>query len=105
MAVEPLFEGSADQILEDLEENLKECAALLLVYGKSTPPWVRAQLRRYHRLEKIRKEPPRLRTILLGPPAPKSEGDLGASGRFTKLDCQDGVTTEHLNRILAELHR
>src|SRR5262249_23291720 len=105
MAVEPLFEGPADQILEDLEENLKECAALLLVYGNSTPPWVRAQLRRYNKVEKSRKEPLRLKTIVLGPPAPKTERDLGASGRFTKLDCQNGFTTEHLHRILAELHR
>jgi hypothetical protein len=105
MAVEPLFEGPADQILEDLEENLKECTALLLVYGNSTPPWVRAQLRRYNKVEKSRKEPLRLMTIVLGPPAPKTERDLGASGRFTKLDCQNGFTTEHLHRILAELHR
>jgi len=103
MAVEPLFEGPADQILEDLEENLKDCGALLLVYGNSTPPWVRAQLRRYSKLEKSRKESPRLKTILLGPPAPKSDRDLGASGQFTKMDCQNGITTEHLHRILAEL--
>jgi hypothetical protein len=103
MAVGPLFEGPADQILEDLEENLKECAALLLVYGNSTPPWVRAQLRRYNKLEKSRKESPRLKTILLGPPAPKTDRDLGASGIFTKIDCQNGITTEHLHRILVEL--
>jgi hypothetical protein len=105
MAMEPLFQGSADQILEDLEANLKDCAALLLVYGNSAPPWVRAQLRRYNKLERLREEPPRLKTILLGPPAPKSEQDLGSSGGFKKIDCQNGITAEHLQHIVAELRR
>ena len=103
MAMEPLFEGSADQILEDLEANLKDCAGLLLVYGKSAPPWVRAQLRRYNKLEKLREEPLRLKTILLGPPAPKSERNLGSAGGFTRIDCQNGVTAEDVRRIVAEL--
>jgi hypothetical protein len=102
IAMEPLFEGSADQILEDLEANLRQCSALLLVYGNSAPPWVRAQLRRYSKLEKFRDEPPRSKIILLGPPAPKSESDLGSAGGFKKIDCQNGITAEQLARILAE---
>jgi hypothetical protein len=105
MVMEPLFEGSADQILEDLEANLKDCAALLLVYGHSGPPWVRAQLRRYNKLEKSRLYPPKLKTILLGPPAPKSERDIGSAGGFTKIDCQNGVTMDIVSRIVSELRR
>jgi len=103
MAMEPLFEGSADEILEDLEANLKDCAALVLVYGKSGPPWVRAQLRRYAKL--ARDKPPRKQTIVLGPPAPKSDRDLGSAGGFTWVDCQNGVSKEDLRRIVAELSR
>jgi len=101
MVMEPLFEGSADEILEDLEANLKDCAALVLVYGKSGPPWVRAQLRRYAKL--ARDKPPRKQTIVLGPPAPKSDRDLGSAGGFTWVDCQNGVSKEDLRRIVAEL--
>src|SRR5205085_6658338 len=39
IVMEPLFSGTAAQILEDLEANLMDCAALLLVYGHSDPPW------------------------------------------------------------------
>jgi len=101
----PLFSGTADQILEDLEANLRDCAGLLLIYGNSGPPWVRAQLRRYSKLEKSREQPPRLKSIVLGPPAPKSERDLGSSGGFTKLDCQNGLTQEHFRQIVEELQR
>ncbi|MEA2891850.1 MAG: hypothetical protein QOI05_2643 [Bradyrhizobium sp.] len=101
MAMEPLFEGTADEILEDLEANLKDCAALVLVYGKSGPPWVRAQLRRYAKL--ARDKPPRKQTIVLGPPAPKSDRDLGSAGGFTWLDCQNGISKDDLRRIVTEL--
>jgi hypothetical protein len=101
MAMEPLFEGTADEILEDLEANLKDCAALVLVYGKSGPPWVRAQLRRYAKL--ARDKPPRKQTIVLGPPAPKSDRDLGSAGGFTWVDCQNGISKEDLRRIVTEL--
>jgi hypothetical protein len=105
MVMEPLFKGSPDRILKDLEDNLKECAALLVIYGNSEPDWVRAQLRLYHKLERSRAEAPRLKTILLGPPAPKSERDLGSAGGFNKMDCQKGITVEQLEQFVAELRR
>jgi hypothetical protein len=105
LAMEPLFEGTPDQILEDLEANLKDCAGLLLVYGNSAPPWVRAQLRRYSKLEKSRDEPPHFKTLLIGPPAPKSDRDIGSAGGFTKIDCQNGVTPDIVQRLAAELRK
>jgi hypothetical protein len=98
-----LFKGSPDQILKDLEDNLKACAALLVVYGNSEPYWVRAQLRLYEKLKGLRTEAPRLKAILLGPPPPKSERDLGSAGGFKKMDCQHGITVEQLHQIVAEL--
>ena len=56
-AARPLFEGSAKEIMEDLEANLINCGALLLLYGNAPPAWVRAQLLRYSKLEKVREEP------------------------------------------------
>jgi hypothetical protein len=104
MAMMPLFEGAADQILQDLEDNFKDCGALLLVYGNSRPPWVRAQIRRYIKLAKTRDEPPQVKSIILGPPAPKSDHDLGSAGGFTTIDCQNGLTDGHLQQLIAELH-
>ena len=83
-----MFEGSAKDIVDDLEANLMSCGALLLLYGSAPPAWVRAQLLRYSKLEQLRDAPPQIKTIVLGPPAPKAE--LAWSGGFEKVDCQDG---------------
>jgi hypothetical protein len=103
MAAGPLFEGSAEEIAKDLEANLVECEALLLVYGRSDAPWVRAQLRRYSKIERLRESPPRVKTILFAPPAPKNE--IAVSGGFSKIDCQDGLNGENVEQIVAELRR
>ncbi len=103
IAAGPLFEGSAEEITKDLDANLVDCDTLLLVYGKADAPWIRAQLRRYSKIERLRELPPRTKTILFAPPAPKSE--LAMSGGYSKIDCQSGLTGENVERIVAELRR
>jgi hypothetical protein len=103
MAAGPLFEGSADEITKDLDANLVDCGALVLVYGNAAAPWVRAQLRRYSKLERLREEPMRVKTILFAPPAPK--GDIGMSGGFIKIDCQNKLAGDDVQRIVTELSR
>jgi hypothetical protein len=100
-AARPLFEGSAEDIVKDLEENLLSCGALLLLYGSAPPAWVRAQLLRYSKLEPRREGPPRLKSILLGPPVPKPE--LAWSGGFDNIDCLDGDILQRIQSILAGL--
>jgi hypothetical protein len=97
-AARPLFEGSAKDVMDDLEANLLNCGVLLLLYGNAPPAWVRAQLLRYSKLEKQREEPPRLKTVVLGPPAPKSE--IAWSGGFEKIDCQDGSIVQRVRGLL-----
>src|SRR5712691_5821719 len=101
-AVVPMNDGSASakEIEEDLEANLLDCRGLLLVYGKSSLAWVRAQIRRFIKLEDRRQAPLRLKTILCGPPPAKP--DVGVSG-FELIDCQDGATAERVQRIIREL--
>jgi len=100
-AARPLFEGSAKDIMDDLEANLINCEALVLLYGRAPPAWVRAQLLRYSKLERLREAPPRFKTILLGPPAPKP--DLAWSGGFEKMDCQDGNLAQRILGVLGGL--
>jgi TIR domain len=100
-AARPLFEGSAKDIIDDLEANLVSCGVLLLLYGSAPPAWVRAQLLRYSKLEKQRDAPLRLKSVVLGPPAPKPE--LAFSGGFERIDCQDGNIVQNVQRILAGL--
>jgi hypothetical protein len=103
IAAGPLFEGSAEDITKDLDANLIDCDTLLLVYGKADAPWIRAQLRRYSKIERQRGEPPRVKTILFAPPAPKPE--IAMSGGFAKIDCQEGLTADSVDKIVAELRR
>jgi hypothetical protein len=42
LAFPPLFKGSAEEIDQELDDNLKDCSALILVYGEGPPRWVRA---------------------------------------------------------------
>jgi hypothetical protein len=102
-AARPLFEGSAKEIVEDLEANLENCSALLLLYGNAPPAWVRAQLLRYGKIEKRRDEPLRLKSIVDGPPGPKA--DIAWSGGFDRIDCLDGRVAERLKSIIAGLQR
>jgi hypothetical protein len=103
MAAGPLFEGSAEEITKDLDASLVDCQALVLVYGKAAAPWVRAQLRRYSKMERLREAPPRVKTILFAPPAPKPE--IAMSGGFSKIDFQNGLTGDNVEQIVAELRR
>jgi hypothetical protein len=97
-AARPLFEGTAKEVVDDLEANLVGCGALLLLYGNAPPSWVRAQLLRYSKLERRRDEPLRLKTIVLGPPTPKA--DIAWSGSFETIDCQDGGLEQRIRGIL-----
>src|SRR5262249_26610244 len=102
-AARPLFEGSAKDIVEDLEANLENCSALLLLYGNAPPAWVRAQLLRYAKIEKRRDEPLRLKSIVDGPPGPKA--DIAWSGGVDRIDCLDGSVVERVKSIIAGLRR
>jgi hypothetical protein len=103
MAAGPLYEGTADDITKDLDANLVDCSSLLLIYGNAAAPWVRAQLRRLSKLERLRQEPLRLKTVLFAPPGPKA--DIGVSGGFTKIDCQQRFSNDDVRQIVAELVR
>jgi hypothetical protein len=100
-AARPLFEGTAKDVTDDLEANLLQCGVLMLLYGNAPPAWVRAQLLRWSKLEKLREEPLRLKTIVLGPPAPKPE--IAWSGGFERIDGQDGSLEQRVRKILEGL--
>ncbi|MGB6535616.1 MAG: toll/interleukin-1 receptor domain-containing protein [Xanthobacteraceae bacterium] len=101
-AVVPMEDStaSAKEIEEDLEANLIDCSALLLLYGQASLAWVRAQIRRFMKLESQRREPLRIKTIVCGPPPAKP--NVGVSG-FQLVDWQDGATDERVDEIIKEL--
>jgi hypothetical protein len=100
--VVPMSDGPAEQVRADLEENIVDCDALVLVYGQTTPIWVRGQLRLYNKLKARRAEPPRLLALCYGPPETKPE--LGFSmPDVREIDCRTALTFDPLRTIIEEL--
>jgi hypothetical protein len=100
----PLLQGSSEDVRLDLEENIVDCDALVMVYGAATPVWVRGQLRLYSKLKHRRKQPVKALAICLGPPETKP--DIGMD--FTELkqiDCRGGVAADSLKQFLAGIHQ
>jgi hypothetical protein len=86
----------------DLEENLVECSALILVYGQATPVWVRGQLRLFNKLRGRRSNPPRVLAVYAGPPAPKPELEFSLPD-VIEIDSRDGVQLEPIRAVAKTL--
>jgi hypothetical protein len=86
----------------DLEENIVECDALVLVYGQTTPVWVRGQLRLFNKLKARRAEPPRILALYSGPPAIKPELGFILPG-VREIDCRAAVAVEPMRALIEEL--
>jgi hypothetical protein len=104
IAAIPLLQGSSEDVRLDLEENIVECDALVMVYGEATPVWVRGQLRLFSKLRHRRKQPIKALAICLGPPDQKP--DIGMDfADLTEIDCRHGVAAETVRQFLAGIHQ
>ena len=72
MVMLPVWEGSPDAILNDLNENILDCNALVLIYGSAENMWVRSQLKLYNKLKPKRLDPDCVVLICNAPPGPKA---------------------------------
>jgi hypothetical protein len=98
----PALDGPADAVRADLEENLIDCDALVLVYGDTTPLWVRGQLRLFNKIKARRAAPPKILAIYTGPP--EKLVDLGISLPETReINCGTSWAFEPLQSLIAEL--
>jgi len=70
----PELSGPPEAVLADLEDNIVDCSVLVLVNGRTTPLWVRAQLRLYTKLRGKRAAPPRVLEVVVEPPENKEHG-------------------------------
>lgn len=100
----PILQGSSEDVRLDLEENIVECDALVVVYGESTPVWLRGQLRLYSKLKHRRKEPLKTLAIYIGPP--ESKPDIGMDlPEIRKIDYREGTPAESLRQLLAGIRQ
>jgi hypothetical protein len=61
---------------EDMERNLLNCDAAIIVYGSSTANWVRSQLLEFRKIISKRERPLNTLAVFEGPPEPKDSIDL-----------------------------
>jgi TIR domain len=99
--VEPLFEGPAEIVREDLEQTLIDCDAMVMVYADN-PGWARAQLRNFHKVATRRTRPVRVIPVVDAPPQQKPE--LGFFlPEMVMIDGRGGIGPEVLGRLSASL--
>jgi hypothetical protein len=98
----PILEGSPEKVRQDLEESLKSCDGLVLIYGASEPSWIRDQLRQGRKILSQRAEALAALAIYLGPPPQKRELAVAMPGLIT-LDGRAGMDPDALRQFVEKL--
>ncbi|HTC52618.1 MAG TPA: TIR domain-containing protein [Steroidobacteraceae bacterium] len=70
----PLYAGTAEQVQQDLTENIKDCDVLVILYGTAPAAWVRSQIRLFSKLKAGSRAT--VVAIFVGPPEGKN-ADVG----------------------------
>jgi hypothetical protein len=99
---EPLFEGPAEELREDLEQNLIECDAMVMLYADN-PSWARAQLRQFRKLSPRREHPVIAIPVIDGPPPDKPDLGMSLDG-LVIIDSRAGIGLDTLSRLSETLH-
>ncbi len=101
-AAVPILQGSAEDVRLDLEENIVECDALVMIYGQATPVWVRGQLRLYSKLKHRRSHPLKALAIYLGPPGSKPDFGMDLP-EIMRIEYREGMAAESVRQFLTGL--
>lgn len=94
-----LQSGSPEELRKDLEDNLRECDGLLLVYGATSLNWVRSKLRWCRKIVSQRSEPPVALAVFEG--APHEQAGIGIEiPGWQWIDCRAGKLAECLQGVV-----
>lgn len=96
--------GSPAHIRAALENNLRGCDGLVLVYGSAEVAWVQSQLQQARRLNTQRDTP--LSPIAVFDLPPPEKPDLAVTIRnLDVVNCRGGLDPEQLRRFVEQLRR
>jgi hypothetical protein len=95
----PLWNGSPEVIRKELEKNLLDCDAIIILYGKSPVTWVHDQLRYWRKIRWKREQPIKAFEVWDGPPEPKDEVHMHLPN-VRLINCRNGVTEAEIRRFL-----
>jgi hypothetical protein len=97
-----LFEGPAEEVRSDLEQNLIECDAMVMVYADN-PGWARQQLRQFRKLSPRRERPVLAIPVIDAPPPGKPDLGMSLDG-LVMIDSRAGIGPDALSRLSEMLH-
>jgi hypothetical protein len=98
---EPLFGGDAEEVREELAQNLIDCDAMVMIYADN-PGWARGQLRQFHKLAPRRTRPIRAIPVIDAPPLNKPP--LGIElPEMIVINSRNGVGPEALAQLSVAL--
>lgn len=96
----PLRDGDPADVRADLDRNLLDCDKLMIVYGTTTPIWVREQLRYARKVLPQRSNGQPVLAIYHGPPPPKDDIGFKLANQLT-IDGTGGFDTHALRTFLS----
>lgn len=97
----PLYEGTAEEVRQDLTDHLRDCEVLVIIYGHAPTAWVRAQMRLFSKLRPGTRA--RLVAIFVGPPDEKP-ADLGFSlPDMQRIEFREQWSAERIRATLEEI--
>lgn len=95
----PEAQDSAEAMRADLEDNLRLCDGLVVVYGSTQPVWVRQQLKETLKIKSVRERP--LGRVLLcqaEPDADKPDPGIKLPNQRV-IDCRRGIDASALQAL------
>lgn len=98
----PVQSDNPTENRHDLEQNLVECDALIVIYGSATKTWVRGQLQEARKSVALRKTPLRALAVFEGPPEEKAPLDMKIQG-MQVLDHRKGINEHQVRQFLDSL--
>lgn len=101
----PDTEGAAaatdpQDVRKELEENFRECDALIVVYGQSPSSWVMAQYKQWRKSQAERKRSANSLALVDGPPEKQFQVHLPG---MQIVDCRKGLDEACLRQFLEQI--
>ena len=98
----PLDVKDPGEFRRDLEQNLAECDALVIIYGETTAAWVRAQIRECQKAVARRQRPLRSLAVFEGPPEAKANLGMNLPNMNMRIvNCREGLCENQVEHFLS----
>ena len=99
----PRRDGDPEQVRAYLEQNLKDCDGLVVIFGAAGPDWVTAQLQKARQITALRDRGPLKVAVYEGPPEENKIKPIAKLPRMVRVNCRHGLDQAELGRFIESL--